>query len=245
MFNKSFTLFCLLFVLILANSFEKVNSLRCGTVSYSVSMSRLDGTAAPHLSISWSGYEDQGETLTYDWSLVSANKAEKLALRSKGDICRKHAGFEGIPDLVDWTSSSNYEANADKFNIKPDEGYYFVLRISNGEQTLYSNTEVINVDEINKQAVREVEDVEGNPTRIVIVLVGSSVVFSFIPTLSISGGDDDDDLEDWEIGLIAMGCFLFLMILLAVIVVALAQGKGDEDDKYRTNVQNGRNNEDL
>jgi hypothetical protein len=54
--------------------------------------------------------------------------------------------------------------------------------------------------------------------------------------------DDDDDLEPWEQGLIAMGCAIFCLLclfLLLLLLLLLAKGKGE--DKYTTTVHRNEN----
>jgi len=54
--------------------------------------------------------------------------------------------------------------------------------------------------------------------------------------------DDDDDLEPYQQGLIAMGCAIFcLLCLCLLLLLLLLLAKGKSDDKYTTTVHRNEN----
>jgi len=71
---------------------------------------------------------------------------------------------------------------------------------------------------------------------------GSSTIYTNTDGIKVLQDDDDDDLEPYEQGLIAMGCAIFCLLclcLLLLLLLLLAKRKGD--DKYTTTVHRNEN----
>jgi hypothetical protein len=71
---------------------------------------------------------------------------------------------------------------------------------------------------------------------------GSRTIYTNTDGIKVVQDDDDDDLEPYEQGLIAMGCAIFCLLclcLLLLLLLLLAKRKGD--DKYTTTVHRNEN----
>jgi hypothetical protein len=71
---------------------------------------------------------------------------------------------------------------------------------------------------------------------------GSRTLYSNSNGIEVIKDDDDDDLEPYEQGLIAMGCAIFcLLCLCLLLLLLLLLAKGKSDDKYTTTVHRNEN----
>jgi len=71
---------------------------------------------------------------------------------------------------------------------------------------------------------------------------GSRTLYSNSNGIKVIQDDDDDDLEPYEQGLIAMGCAIFcLLCLCLLLLLLLLLAKGKSDDKYTTTVHRNEN----
>jgi len=71
---------------------------------------------------------------------------------------------------------------------------------------------------------------------------GSRTIYSNSNGIEVIKDDDDDDLEPYEQGLIAMGCAIFcLLCLCLLLLLLLLLAKGKSDDKYTTTVHRNEN----
>jgi len=71
---------------------------------------------------------------------------------------------------------------------------------------------------------------------------GSRTLYSNSNGIEVIQDDDDDDLEPYEQGLIAMGCAIFcLLCLCLLLLLLLLLAKGKSDDKYTTTVHRNEN----
>jgi len=71
---------------------------------------------------------------------------------------------------------------------------------------------------------------------------GSRTIYSNSNGIEVIQDDDDDDLEPYEQGLIAMGCAIFcLLCLCLLLLLLLLLAKGKSDDKYTTTVHRNEN----
>jgi len=71
---------------------------------------------------------------------------------------------------------------------------------------------------------------------------GRRTLYSNSNGIKVIQDDDDDDLEPYEQGLIAMGCAIFcLLCLCLLLLLLLLLAKGKSDDKYTTTVHRNEN----
>jgi len=71
---------------------------------------------------------------------------------------------------------------------------------------------------------------------------GSKTIYSNSNGIEVVKDDDDDDLEPYEQGLIAMGCAIFcLLCLCLLLLLLLLLAKGRSEDKYTTTVHRNEN----
>jgi len=83
----------------------------------------------------------------------------------------------------------------------------------------------------------------GNKYYVIIrATEGSRTIYSNSNGIEVIKDDDDDDLEPYEQGLIAMGCAIFcLLCLCLLLLLLLLLAKGKSDDKYTTTVHRNEN----
>jgi len=71
---------------------------------------------------------------------------------------------------------------------------------------------------------------------------GSKTIYSNSNGIEVVKDDDDDDLEPYQQGLIAMGCAIFcLLCLCLLLLLLLLLAKGRSEDKYTTTVHRNEN----
>ena len=88
------------------------------------------------ISSNWVGLTSS-DVIGYEWAIISDKKAAKL---SSG--CRLSQGFNGIPDVQDWTSVyKQTSSTSNRLSLVPETTYYVVLRttLQNGAH-VYSNS---------------------------------------------------------------------------------------------------------
>jgi len=88
------------------------------------------------ISANWVGL-NPSDVIGYEWAIISDKKAAKL---SSG--CRLSQGFNGIPDVLDWTSVRKQSSvTGNRLTLVPETTYYVVLRttLQNGVH-VYSNS---------------------------------------------------------------------------------------------------------
>jgi hypothetical protein len=117
------------------------------------------------ISANWVGL-NPSEVIGYEWAIISDKKAAKL---SSG--CRLSQGFNGIPDVLDWTSVRKQSSvTGNRLTLVPETTYYVVLRttLQNGVH-VYSNSNGIVVlpSELEEQFTpKEVSKTNSRETRI-------------------------------------------------------------------------------
>jgi len=114
------------------------------------------------ISSNWVGL-NSGDIIGYEYAIISDKKAAKL---STG--CRLSQGFNGIPDVQDWTSvKKQTSVTSNRLSLVPETTYYVVLRttLQNGAH-VYSNSNgiVILPSEIEEQ-ISPKEDIKTLSTR--------------------------------------------------------------------------------
>jgi len=71
---------------------------------------------------------------------------------------------------------------------------------------------------------------------------GSKTLYSNTNGIKVIKDDDDDDLEPYEQGLIAMGAAIFCLLCLCLLLLLLfLLARGKSDDKYTTTVHRNEN----
>jgi len=128
--------------LILGFVYANSDAIRCPSVFDGLTNGQFDMStqfSLNTLSSNWVGLESD-DVIGYEWAVVSESKAAKL---SSG--CRTTQGFNGIPDIQDWTSvSKRSSAVNNRLSLTSEKTYFVVLRttLANGVQ-VYSNSDGI------------------------------------------------------------------------------------------------------
>jgi len=136
---RLYAIFIILFLgLVYAESFDAIPE--CPTVFDGLTNGLFDMSTQfatqNTISSNWVGLSSS-DVIGYEWAIISDKKAAKL---SSG--CRLSQGFNGIPDIQDWTSvHKQTSVTSNRLNLVPETTYYIVLRttLQNGAH-VYSNS---------------------------------------------------------------------------------------------------------
>jgi hypothetical protein len=240
-----------------------VNSTQCGYV-YDWGTENIGQQYSTNfISASWAGFQDteneeNNNKIRYEWAIISeklATDAIRNADSVDGPRCRAYPGFEGKPDIQDWTEVDSTYASNNKLTLFPGSTYWVILRVTTLKQSnvgapeiLYTNGAGISIStearlaergKFNKHFVRKHFKRSPSPSPELLYFSSSSLsLSSFSSYQDLSSG-----LLGWQIALIIIAC-VFATILILVLIFILV-GRSKADDKYETNVHRNENVEKI
>jgi len=221
------TLLCLSLIALIF-CFSTVNGECCGKVfdggDKDVDIDRQSSTST--IEANWDGFPEAVDACVISEDKVSREIEESGNGADHKTRCRHEPGFDDECDVHDYVQVTDDHYTFKDLKLERGSRYYVVLRYKTDNELHYSNSDGIEPDPKESD-----DDDGGEPTDDKTEDNGGG---HHSGDSSSSSGDDDDDLEDWEIGLIFMGCALCCLLLLLLLLLILAKGKGE--DKYTTTV---------
>jgi len=200
-------------VILFLTILSQVSSLSCGQVFMGPDrgVSRERQSSKIRLQANWQGFTSNtgSESVTYAYAAISQTDATEV-IRTTGPNspiktrCRTTSGLTKPADLVDFSFGNVGHNTSVQIKHQPlvrHHIYYVIIRATQGNQVLYSNTNGVKVVK-----------------------------------------HDDDDLQPYQQGLIAMGCAIFCLLCLALLLILLVVARfGRGEDKYTTTVHRNEN----
>lgn len=225
------TLLCLSLIALIF-CFSTVNGECCGKVfdggEKDIDIDRQSSTSS--MEANWEGFPEAVDACVISEDQVSREISESGNGGSHKTRCRHEPGFDGDCDTHDFVQVNDDHYTFKDLDLERGRRYYVILRYKTDGELHYTNSDGIEPDPSDDES----NDDSGSPHHEDDGTGGHRSGDS-----SSSSGDDDDDLEDWEIGLIFMGCALCCLLLLLLLLLILAKGKGE--DKYTTTVHRNDN----
>jgi len=243
-----------------------VNGTQCGYVYDWGTENIGQQYSTNYISASWAGFQDteneeNDNKIRYEWAIISEKLATdtiRNADSEDGPRCRTTPGFEGKPDIQDWTEIDSTYASNNKLTLFPGSVYWVVLRVTTikhskvptttvlEEEILYTNgagitisTEARLAERGKNRFARKHFKLSPSPSPELLYFSSSSLsLSSFSSYQDLSSG-----LLGWQIALIIIAC-VFATILILVLIFILV-GRSKADDKYETNVHRNENVEKI
>jgi len=204
------------------------------------------------ISSNWAGLTS-GDIIGYEYAIISDKKAAKL---SSG--CRLSQGFNGIPDVQDWTSvKKQTSVTSNRLSLVPETTYYVVLRttLQNGAH-VYSNSngivvlpseieEQISPKEVTKTRTnsRGTRAIEEFPVPQNYVISGTGSCFVFDEQCTIDNENrcraSQVTVHDYLNTIYGKAVFPVITPIPPIIVVEQTRHYNDDDDDHDQAINSG------